>query len=214
MKNILRELLKKDEQIPDKHDGSYELVRETVKALKTVDEEDLGIEDLNMLYFSTIGTWRRGYENKKINTDRSHLPEQEKERLKELVDKLKENAKQGLYENTSRENADIGMFGTGIGTLKVNKEDIKRFIGLCISIIDIADEEDILDMAEKVLSEDIRGMGIASVSQILHCIKPYVFPILNDADDAGTAAYKKIGLNLNKPGNITQHRKHQTNKKV
>ncbi|WP_213975561.1 hypothetical protein [Tepidanaerobacter acetatoxydans] len=133
MENILRDLLKKDEQIPDKHDGSYELVRETVKALKTVDEEDLGIEDLNMLYFSTIGTWRRGCENKKTNIDRSHLPEQEKERLKKLVDKLKENAKQGLYENTSKENADIGMFGTGIGTLKVNKEDIKRFIVLCIS---------------------------------------------------------------------------------
>ncbi|WP_213975560.1 hypothetical protein [Tepidanaerobacter acetatoxydans] len=60
-------------------------------------------------------------------------------------------------------------------------------------------------MAEKVLSEDIRGMGIASVSQILHCIKPYVFPILNDADDAGIAAYKKIGLNLNKPGDITHY---------
>lgn len=27
MNNILRELLKKDEQMPDKHDGSYELVR-------------------------------------------------------------------------------------------------------------------------------------------------------------------------------------------
>ncbi len=47
MKNILRELSKKEELIPDDHDGSYELVRETVKALKTVDETDLGIADLN-----------------------------------------------------------------------------------------------------------------------------------------------------------------------
>ena len=57
MKNILREPSKKEELIPDDHDGSYGLVRETVEALKTVDETDLGIADLNPFYFSTVGTF-------------------------------------------------------------------------------------------------------------------------------------------------------------
>lgn len=204
MEHIFKELSKKEELIPDKHDGSYELVRETVKALKTVDKEYLGIQDLNMLYFSTIGTWRRSYKNKKVQIDRSHLNENEKERLKELIDKLEEDAKNGLYENIEGYGS-IGMFGTGIGTLKVNKEDIKKIISLCTTIIDMNNEEIILTTVEKVLKEDIKGLGIASVSQMLHCIKPCVFPILNAADDSGIDSFRKLGVELIKPTVLTYY---------
>lgn len=204
MENIIKELSKKEELIPDEHDGSYELVKETVRALSTIDEENLRIEDLNLLYFSTVGTFSRTFPNKITCINRSNLSDQEKERLKKLLKEIREKANNGAYDNHGQSDT-IGMFGTGIGTLRVNKEGIKRFIKLCTEIVDMDDENAILDLAEEELKYDIKGLGIASVSQTLHCIKPYVFPILNEGGNSGIPVFKKMGVNLVKPKDITHY---------
>lgn len=77
--NPLYEWLSQQPELnPDKHDGSYELVRETARALSTVDPENLGIEDLDMLYLTTVGTWKSSFENKKKKINESNLMKKRK----------------------------------------------------------------------------------------------------------------------------------------
>ena len=49
----------------DKHDGSYRVVRETVKCLSNIELEQIDIVDLNMLYLMTVGTWKSSFDNKR-----------------------------------------------------------------------------------------------------------------------------------------------------
>ena len=52
--------------VPDKHDGSYELVRETVEAYASMDSlHDIDYNDLELLYYMAIGTWQINIDKKK-----------------------------------------------------------------------------------------------------------------------------------------------------
>lgn len=62
-------------------DGSYELVRETVQALSTVEKGKLDVKDLDLLYFMVVGTWRSGIDVKRQKIRDSHLDTNEKDRL-------------------------------------------------------------------------------------------------------------------------------------
>ena len=99
MDSLLEKLSELTELKTDEHDGSYELVREVVKALKNININTTGIEDLDMLYFMTVGTWSYSYEKKKERIEESHLRLEDKQRLIQLIDKLEENAENRLYEN-------------------------------------------------------------------------------------------------------------------
>ncbi|NLZ27862.1 MAG: hypothetical protein GX887_02700, partial [Firmicutes bacterium] len=110
MKDIMEALMKKEELIPDKHDGSYELVRETVKALSTITVDNLKVEDLNLLYFSTVGTFRRTYRHKKLCINNSSLSTFEKERLHGILKRIREKANNGDYSSHGKSDH-MGMFG-------------------------------------------------------------------------------------------------------
>ena len=129
----------------------------------------------------------------------------DKERLKKLIDKLHEDANNNLFENTNNKGT-IGMFGTGFLTFsKVSKEDARKFIGLCIEIININDDETLFEKTHELLKKNIYGMGIASVSEILHYLKPFTFPVLNNSADAGSIVYKTLNINLYKPGELPNY---------
>lgn len=204
---LLEKLSQLKELKPDKHDGSYELVKEVVKALKNIDINTTGIEDLDMLYFMTVGTWSYSYEKKKERIKESHLKSEDKENLISLIDKLKENAENGLYENSNNDESTIGMFGSGFNTFRAfntKVEDARSFLELCTIIYDLDDEEEILSIVDNYFKNKIIGMktAVASISQMLHCLKPDIFPILNRADDAGLVVYKKLGVKLKSPDKI------------
>ena len=196
---LQEKLAVRTEMNPDTHDGAYQLVRETVNALSRVNPKDLGIEDLDMLYLMGIGTWTSSYQNKKLKIDNSHLKQEDKESLKKLLDILQEKAENKCFENAGNIGS-IGMFGTGFFTFnKVTVDDARRFIALCIDISQMEDEELIFKKTDEVLKNDIFGMGVASVSEILHYLKPFIFPVLNNSSDAGIKVYKTLGIKLYKP---------------
>lgn len=93
------------------------------------------------------------------------------------------------------------MFGTGFFTFKtkIAENDAKKFIMFCVDIKNLEDEDIIFEKTEELLKNDIKGMGVASVSQILHCLKPFIFPILNGGEGAGWKVYKKLEVDLVKP---------------
>lgn len=111
--DIVQKLLHADEMEPDTHDATYELIREVINAYEIMG--DLSVcdyRDLNLVYLMCVGTWKHGFDAKKKTIDASHLPDSEKNRLKNLLYELGERAKRGEYANNRENDANFGMFGT------------------------------------------------------------------------------------------------------
>ena len=91
---------------PDNHDGSYELVHEAVCMLAKEDINGLDIKDLELLYFMTS---RRRLESQDRGNriERSHLSEEHKKDLHDILDKILQKTKRGEYKNGDKY---IGMF--------------------------------------------------------------------------------------------------------
>lgn len=180
--DIVQELLHADEMEPDTHDATYELIRGVINSYEIMG--DLSVcdyKDLNLVYLMCVGTWKHGFDAKKKTIDASHLPDSEKNRLKNLLDELGERAKRGEYANNKEINANFGMFGTGLYTFgqKTDEHSPKDFIQMCIDIKNLSNDEEIFNRCERTLNEDFHGMRAASASMILHCLKPMTFPIFN-----------------------------------
>lgn len=209
MNNILLNKLKSiSELIPDEHDGSYELMRETIRAYSHLEDlRSVDYNDLNTIYLMSVGTWKHGVVVKrKLIEKESHLKEEDKKHLVSVLEKIESNAKNGKYSNHEPGVSGIGtfgMFGTGFYSFK-NKTDAqstKGFIKLCIDILELEDDELIFAKAKAVLNSNYRGMKAASASMVLHCLKPYTFPILN-SNMGSEDIFKELDITLNKKGNI------------
>lgn len=196
--DLVQKLENAEELNPDEHDGSYELVRETINGyanMKNLDNVDY--RDLNLVYLMSVGTWKHSIDVKKKSIDNSHLPELEKERLKALIDKLWNQAQSGYYTNKSNSKPCIGMFGTGFYSFE-GKTDInspRNFIQMCIDIKDENDDDIIFNRCKEVLNIDFKGMKAASASMILHCLKPMTFPVFNSNMGSGNI-FSYLGIEL------------------
>lgn len=180
--DIVQKLLHADEMEPDTHDATYELIREVINAYEIMG--DLSVcdyRDLNLVYLMCVGTWKHGFDAKKKTIDASHLPDSEKNRLKNLLYELGERAKRGEYANNRENDANFGMFGTGFYTFenKTDEHSPKDFIQMCIDIKSLSNDEEIFNRCERTLNEGFHGMRAASASMVLHCLKPMTFPIFN-----------------------------------
>ena len=180
--DIVQELLHADEMEPDTHDATYELIREVINSYEIMG--DLSVcdyKDLNLVYLMCVGTWKHGFDAKKKTIDASHLPDSEKNRLKNLLDELGERAKRGEYANNKENDANFGMFGTGFYTFenKTDEHSPKDFIQMCIDIKNLSNDKEIFNRCERTLNEGFHGMRTASASMVLHCLKPMTFPIFN-----------------------------------
>ena len=205
--DVVQYLLHAEEMNPDEHDGSYELARETIRAYKNMgDLNNVDYCDLNLLYHMVIGTWKLKIELRKDSIDKSHLPESEKERLKNLLDNIWQRAKNEEYENIAFGEHSIGMFGTGFYSFDTRDEGLaaKTFIGLCIDILDISDDDEIYEKVESYFTSEISGLKTASASAMLHCLKPFTFPILN-TNFGNNTIYEYFGLDLQKMKNLTTY---------
>ena len=97
---IMDDLRKIGDLNPDQHDGSYELMKETIQAYSEMsDYSPLDYRDLNLVYLTTVGTWKQSISSKKKTIDDSHLSSQAKQRLKALWDIIWQKAEMGEYTN-------------------------------------------------------------------------------------------------------------------
>ena len=198
---ILEELKQRKEMIPDEHDGSYELMREIVASYAKLDDyDDCSFLDVNAVYAMAIGTWKLNVEKKKEYIDKTCLPDAEKSRVKQIIDKVWDNACQGKYENREKNKPSIGMFGTGFYSFGrvVSNEDAALFIKMLVGVSKEQSDEGMFDVAGEVLDNPLKGMQAASASVMLHCLKPFSFPIVNSNAGHGTI-YEKLGINIDKP---------------
>ncbi len=197
---LLRDLQSVPEMVPDEHDGSYELMREIVAAYSSMDDlSSIDFNDLNAVYLMAIGTWDLNVEKKKEYIRKSHLPEDKKKRMVDVIDETWNKACLSKYQNRDRNKPSIGMFSTGFYSFqdKTNEECARGFIKLLVDISNIDDDNEIFDRAALVLKDDFKGMGAASASVILHCLKPMTFPIINKNMGKGTI-FNALGVTLRK----------------
>ena len=197
---IVNFLQEQQDLYPEKYDGSYTLVQETVKSYSFMnDYSDIDYRDLNLIYHMAVVTWRHSIDKKKESVQASHLPDSEKARLLRILDEVWSKAVNREYEHSEAEGRQVtvGMFGTGFFSFehKTSKENARTFIKLCIDISEMNDTDGILDRAESVFNRDFRGMGAASASIVLHCLKPNVFPIIN-GNMGRESIYEVLGIRL------------------
>lgn len=202
---VAQELQHIDEMDPDKHDGSYELARETVRAYKNMCNLDqIDFRDMNLIYHMVIGTWRQKIDIKKKSISESHLPDNEKSRLVGLLDTIWNRSKKNAYTNCEGD-VSIGMFGTAFYSFyDAKKEDCIRFIQMCIDILDNDSDEEMFDICQKALSTGISGMQAASASVILHCLKPCTFPVFN-SNSGNPNIYLYFGIDLEKVSDLSKY---------
>lgn len=204
---IISDLKEKSEMDPDQHDGCYELMRETIAAYsKLKDFSVIDYKDLNLVYLTTVGTWKQGIESKKKLVEDSHLLPDAKEHLTMLWDSIWEKANNGDYGNNELDasgKGSVGLFGTGFFSFqkKTTTAHAQEFIRMCCDILPMADDAEMFSRAAGVLTSDFQGMRAASASMILHCLKPYSFPVLN-SNMGRDNIFEVLGVQLKKRDNI------------
>lgn len=194
--------LKKAKDIEsNKYDGSFEFIQEIAKAYQKVDLDTLDYKDLELFYFSIIGTWSRSFQNKKRRIRLANLPENEKTRLEELLDNLEKKTLAGFYENSQDEKIKhMGLFGTGVGTLRrVDENAVRTLLEMFIMVSKANDEDECFKIVKDLLPETIKGVKTGILSPILYCLKPTIFPIINGNEGAGIDLYEELGIIIDEP---------------
>lgn len=202
--NELIEIVKKLPDIdPDKHDGSYELVREIVRTYRDSDtarKHGYDVNDLNAVWFLCTGADDKSVDFRKKHLLHANLSDEEKNTMVTLLESIWDIAQRGEYSNTHNQSPRVGMFSRGFSTFKMKRVDQERapkeFIQMVIEISDEHDEERIFSIAEKYLKNPWFGIQAATLSQFLHCLKPTVFPIINGNEKLGDALYRSLGIKL------------------
>lgn len=72
---------------------------------------------------------------------------------------------------------------------------------MCIKIFQEKDGNKMFEIAGETLKDRRKGIGIAVVSQILHCLKPTVFPVINSA----VSEMGKLHLQLENPKDVSKY---------
>ena len=201
---LLIKLNQEAEMNPDTHDGSYELMRSIIESYSTIrDYSAINFKDLNAIYAMAIGTFKLNVEKKKDYVKDSHLPDSEKARMINIIDGVWDNACLSKYENREENRPTVGMFGTGFYSFEKNADphSCQRFIQMMVDISGMSDDETIFDRAEKIFDNNFKGMQAAAASVMLHCLKPFTFPILNTNYGSGTI-YARLGINLVQPNRL------------
>ena len=161
---------------PYTHAGCYELVQKAVGLYSEMNSSGhFTIADLDMINFFT--QVKRSFEDFNAAIDSSSLPDKSKKSLKKLLSDIQGKVSRGEYGNKER----VGLVGTGFFTFKQKygptDDDASKLILCFIDILSKNNLDETLHAAEDI--PKIKGVKDNTLSAILHCLKPNVFPIWN-----------------------------------
>lgn len=170
--------------IADKYDGCYEVTRECVKAYANVDTALLDLKDLDLVLMIPIGTWAVQNEKKKELVYASHLDVAAKERIASLMDVVNQKSIDGEYEHTQENTKDgyWGMFGTAFRSVTAVCKDVataKDFIAMLVAAMNTPEDKLYALVGSTIKNKPLVGLQAGVISQVLHCLFPTAFPVLN-----------------------------------
>jgi len=174
-KNIFNILKAASDIEPNKHDSSYFLINYILEKYEIKNNLDsVNFDDLDsILGICTI----LKPETKRIGIEKCNLPKAEKDELLKAFDNCVTKFANGEYENSQ-----FGMFGSGFRTFDKNSNDLllaKNVIHLLISVKNCKLMEEAYQILENSEFDSWKGIGIPTLSNMLHCMKPNWFPIMN-----------------------------------
>lgn len=209
---LITQLKHSSEILPDEYDGCYKLVRNTVKRYENLRNKNIiDYSDLDLIYSLCVKNSVRGISLHKENVQKSHLLHADKKMLDKVIDETWAMAskKKFAYMKDSDE-IYLGIFDAPFKSFKNHtiasqREHIRNFIDMCLDIVHLNREtdEEIYVIAESILDAEFAKseLSVAVVSRILHCIKPFTFPIISDNEELRTI-FDFVGIGLENTGSI------------
>lgn len=153
--------------------------------------------DLEVVYLVSVGTWKHGIESKKKLLAQGHLLQKDIESIIQTINSINEKAINGSYSNVPDNSPTIRMFGTGFISFENEgtDESAKVFIKMLVEIMDLEVGLTVHNICRKVLTVNFHGVKAASASMVLYCLKPHMFPILNN-NQSYWDIFSELDINL------------------
>lgn len=198
---IIDELKRKNEIYSDEFDGTHNSVKSAVFCYSKLKKTSIiDYNDLELLYYLSLGLWETSDNAKKNYIKKTHLLFNDKMSLERNIDSWWSVGARKLFTHivTEEEAAALNTIVSFRDTeIAKDAGAVQLFINICTTVSDLDDDEPMYICTQKMLNDRIRNAGITidMVSRILHCIKPFTFPIINNSEVCRNF-YEKLGLKL------------------
>jgi hypothetical protein len=207
---IIDQLKHKNEILPNEFDGTYRSVQEAIESYAKVRKLTLiDYNDLELVYYLSLGLWKNDKKELKHYIQKSHLLHNDKLLLEKKLEKIWNKGSRMLFthivEKQEMEFLTAPVFFKNMPVAK-NSESIQFFFKMCINIAGLENDEKLFDTAQQMLNSQIKnsGLPVFAVSRILHCLKPFTFPILCESV-TDSIVFKTLDIGLCCYDDISQY---------
>ena len=184
---IIDELKRKNELLPNEFDGTYRSVRKAVeyyaklRRLSVID-----YNDLDLLYCLSLGSWSKDSSEIKKYIQKCHLLHNDKQLLSTTVERVwsKDSRKLFAHAPTKQEMEFLNSpFSFKDSAVAENSEAVQFFFLMCINLSGLEIDSKLYDSVQEMLDSKLKdsGLPVFAFSRILHCLKPFTFPILGES---------------------------------
>jgi hypothetical protein len=207
---IIDELKRKNEIQPNEFDGTYRSVSEAIECYAKLRKTALiDYHDLDLLYYLSLGIWKDDKSEWKLRIQKSHLLHNDKRELELTLDKIWSKGSKMLFSHVvGKQEMEFltAPFSFRESLIAEKAEAIQFFFKMCINLSGLETDNKLLITAQKMINSQLKGTGmpVFAVSRILHCLKPYTFPILGERV-TDSIVFKELGLELKETDDITQY---------
>ena len=208
--NIIEELKHKNEIQPEEFDGTYRSVREALVCYEKLRKTTIiDYHDLELLYYLSLGLWTNDRSELNLRIQKSHLLHNDKRELELSLEKIWNRGSRMLFGHIiEKQEMEFltAPFSFKESLIAEKDEAIQFFFKMCINLSGLENDNKILVTAQKMINSQLRdsGLPVFVMSRILHCLKPFSFPILGERA-ADSMVYDALGIELKTVGDITQY---------
>ena len=204
---IIDKLKHKNEILPNEFDGTYRSVHEAMEFYAKVRKIALiDCNDLELMYYLSLGLWKNDKKELKYYIQKSHLLHNDKLLLEKKLEKIWSKGSRMLFGHVIEKlEMDFLTAPVSFKELPVakNAESIQFFFKMCINLSGLENDGKLFDTAQQMLNSRIKNSGLP-VSRILHCLKPFTFPIL-DESVTDSIVFRSIDIGVCAIDDISQY---------
>ncbi len=209
-KELIDLLKQKKEVLPDEFDGTYKSVRKLVNYYSNLRKLSvIDYNDLDLLYASSFGFWTCNHKDVRERIRKSHLLHNDKiNYIKDMEHIWNTNTMKLNTRVTSEEDRKNLTSFTTFGSTQTAEytEEIQHFLKMCIDVYTCEKDDDAYSAVSKIVNGKLKNSSIpvTVMSRILHCLKPFTFPVFDEANGEGNI-YRMLELDINDLEDITRY---------
>ena len=209
-KIVIDKLKRTNEILPNEFDGTYRSVHEAMECYSKLRKTSIiDQSDLELMYYLSLGIWKNEKAERRRYIQKSHILHNDKLLLDKKLEKIWSKNARMLFGHVIEER-EMEFLTKPVLFKELHNangiEAVQLFFRLCINIISLENDDKLFDMAQKTLNSQIKssGLSVAVASRILHCLKPFTFPILGESV-TGSAVFTSIGFEQEDINDITKY---------